>query len=204
LWRWARRKPTAAGLLTAISALVLLTVGGGLRLERQQAERQGRAREALEAALAKLPGLRREGRWSEAESVVAHGRSRLYEAGSDDLRRRLARADQDLRLAAALERIRLAPAIEDNHFDYRGMAEAYARAFERAGLDIRGDEEAVAARIGASDLRPELVMALDHWAYVADALGDRDSMARLLSLARRTDPDPKWGDRFRAPGLWGD
>jgi tetratricopeptide (TPR) repeat protein len=29
-------------------------------------------------------------------------------------------------------------------------------------------------------------------------------MARLLDLAQRTDPDPQWGDRFRAPGVWGD
>jgi len=173
-------------------------------LARQQAERQGRAREAVEAALAMLPGLRREGRWPEAEAVVAQGRSRLDEAGSDDLRRRLARADEDLRLAAALERIRLTPAIEASRFDYRGMAEAYARAFERAGLDVRGDEEAVAARIWASDLRPQLVMALDHWAYVADALKDRPWMARLLRLARRAEPDPKWGDRFREPAVWED
>jgi tetratricopeptide (TPR) repeat protein len=62
----------------------------------------------------------------------------------------------------------------------------------------------VAARIGASELRPQLVTALDHWAYVADALGDRPSMARLLELARRVDPDPRWGDRFREPDLWGD
>jgi tetratricopeptide (TPR) repeat protein len=47
-------------------------------------------------------------------------------------------------------------------------------------------------------------MALDHWAYVADALGDRPSLARLLGLAQRADPDPLWGDRFRAPGVWAD
>jgi tetratricopeptide (TPR) repeat protein len=204
LWRWARRKPTTAGLLAALLALFILTVGGGLWLGRQQAERQGRATEAVEAALAQLPGLRREGRWREAEAVLAQGRSRLDEAGSDDLRRRLAWADEDLKLAAALERIRVTPAIEAGRFDYRGMAEAYTRAFERAGLDVRGDEEAVAGRMGASDLRPQLVMALDHWAYVADALGDRQLMARLLGLAQRTDPDPRWGDRFRAPALWGD
>ncbi|HKB41408.1 MAG TPA: tetratricopeptide repeat protein, partial [Gemmataceae bacterium] len=183
LWRWARRKPTTAGLLTALLALFLLTAGGGLWLERQQAERQGRAREAVEGALAQLPGLRRQGRWPEAEAVLAQGRSRLDEAGSDDLRRRLARAGEDLRLAAALERIRLTPSIEGSRFDYRGMAEAYARAFERAGLDVRGDEEAVAARIWASDLRPQLVMALDHWALVADNLQDGKLRGRLLRLA---------------------
>jgi tetratricopeptide (TPR) repeat protein len=39
---------------------------------------------------------------------------------------------------------------------------------------------------------------------VADALQDRESMARLLRLARLADPDPEWGDRLREPALWGD
>jgi tetratricopeptide (TPR) repeat protein len=47
-------------------------------------------------------------------------------------------------------------------------------------------------------------MALDHWAFVANMLQDRRSLARLLRLARRADPDPVWGDRFRDPALWGD
>jgi tetratricopeptide (TPR) repeat protein len=46
-------------------------------------------------------------------------------------------------------------------------------------------------------------MALDHWAYVADARADRQALTRLLDLARRADPDPEWGDRFREPALWG-
>ncbi len=204
LWRWGRRKPTTAGLLAALLALFGLTVGGGLELGRRDAERQGRAREAVEAALAQVPGLRRLGRWPEAEAVLAQGRSRLEEAGSDDLRRRLVQADDDLRLAAVLERIRLTPAIEASRFDFRGMAEAYARAFEHAGLHVRGDEKTVAARIRDSELRRQLVTALDHWAYVADAIDDQRSLARLLELARRVDPDPRWGDRFRDPDLWGD
>ncbi len=185
-WRWGRRNPTAAALAAALFALVTLAVSGGLWLGRQGAERRGRAREAVEAALAQVPPLRKQGHWPEAEAVLAQGRSRLDEAGSDDLRRQVARAGADLRLAAALEQIRLTPAIEANRFDYRGMADAYARTFEDAGLDVRGDERAVAARIGASELRTQLVMALDHWAYVADALQDRPALARLLRLARRT------------------
>ena len=203
-WRWARRNPTGAALAAALFALVTLAVSGGLWLGRQGAEQRGRAREAVDAALAQVPALRRDGRWSEAEAVLAQGRSRLDEAGSVNLRRRLARAAADLRLAAALEQIRLTPSIEASRFDYGAMADAYARTFENAGLDVRGDEGAVAARIGASELRPQLVMALDHWAYVADALEDRPWMARLLRLARRADPDPQWGDRFRDPALWED
>ena len=203
-WRWCRRNPIAAALATTLLALVALALGGGLWMERQGAERQGRAREVVQAALAQVGNLRREGHWLEADAVLTQARSRLHEAGSNDFRRRLTQAEADLDLAAGLERIRLTPAIDGTRFDYRAMAEAYAQAFERAGLDVRSDEETLAARIRGSDLRPQLVMALDHWAYVADALEDRTSMARLLDLARRADPDPQWGDRFREPALWGD
>ena len=133
------------------------------------------------AVLAEVPGLRQQGRWPEAEAVLTQARSRLDEAGSDDLRRRLAQADEDLRLAAALERIRLTPSIEDNRFDYRGMADAYAQAFEDAGLDVRGEKEAVAARIGGSDLRPQL----------GDGPGP-------LGLCRRRG----WATRRRWHGCW--
>jgi serine/threonine-protein kinase len=204
LWRWGRRNPTTAGLLATLLALFLVTVGAGLWFERQKFERQGRAQEAVEAALTQIPGLRQQGRWTEAEALLTQAKSRLDEAGSDDLRQRLAQAEADLQLAAALEQIRLTPAIDGNRFDYPSMAEAYAQAFEHAGLDVNGDNETVGARIRNSDLRPQLVMALDHWAYVADALRDGRTMARLLELARRADPDPQWGDRFRDPALWGD
>jgi serine/threonine-protein kinase len=201
-WRWCRRKPAAAALIAALLVLVLLTAGGGLWLERQGADRRGRAREAVETALAQVPDLRVQGRWPEAEAVLTQARSRLDEASSDNLRRQLAQAEADLRLAAALERIRLTPAIDGSHFDYAGMAEAYMQAFKNAGLDVWGDEETVVVQIRDSELRPQLVMALDHWAYVADAREDRQAMTRLLDLAQRADPDPVWGDRFRKPALW--
>jgi serine/threonine-protein kinase len=44
-WRWCRRKPTAAGLLAALLALVLLTVGGGCGWRgSRRSGRGGRAR----------------------------------------------------------------------------------------------------------------------------------------------------------------
>ncbi|HEV3345318.1 MAG TPA: tetratricopeptide repeat protein [Pirellulales bacterium] len=203
--RWARRKPTTAALVATALALVGLTIGGGLLLERQQAARQGRAQEAVEAALAQVPSLRQQGRWAEALALLTHVRSRLDEAGSDDLARRLTRTEADLELAAALEQIRLAPLIVGQRtFNYTAMAEAYAQTFAHAGLDIQGDEETLVARVRDSDVRPQLVMALDHWAYLADTLANPPLMARLLHLAQRADPDPYWGDRFRNPALWRD
>jgi serine/threonine-protein kinase len=199
-WRWCRRNPAAAAIL----ALVLLAAGGGLWSEWQKAERQGQARGAVEAALGQLPDLRRQARWAEAEAVFTQARSRLDDARSDDLRLRLAQADEALQIAAELERLRLTPATEAGRFDYRSMAAEYARGFEQAGLDVWGDPKAVAEHIRISDLRPQLMMALDNWAYVADALDEQKSLARLLELARRTDPDPEWGDRVRTRGLWSD
>ncbi len=204
LWRWGLRKPATAGLLAALLALLMLTVGGGLWLNRQQAVRQGRAREAVNTALSQIPDLRRQSRWPEAQSVLAQARIRLDEASSNDLRWRLARAAGDLQLAATLERLRLTPTIEAGRFDYRDITEEYTRAFDQAGLDVWADEQTVAARIRASDLHPQLVLALDYWAFIADALDDQRSLVRLLALARRTDPDPQWGDRVRAPALWKD
>ena len=151
-WRWCRRNPTGAALTAVLLVPIFMAVGGGLWQGRQSAERQGRAREAIEAVLAQVPGLRRQGRWPEAESILGQGRSRLVEAGSDDLRRQLAQAEKDLRLAAELERIRLTPSIEDNRFDYQGMAAAYAQAFATQAWTVQGDNDTVSARIRSSDL----------------------------------------------------
>src|SRR5262249_38711943 len=154
----------------ALLALLILTVGGGLWLERQQAEQRGRAREAIEAALEQVPALRRQGRWTEARAVLTPASQRLDDARPGDLHTRPGQAEEDVKLAAALEQIRLTPAMEGGGFDYRAMAGAYARAFADAGLDVRGDEETVAARIHDSEIRAQLIIALDHWALVADAL----------------------------------
>jgi serine/threonine protein kinase/tetratricopeptide (TPR) repeat protein len=200
-WRWCRRNPSSAALVAALLALVLMATGAGVWFERQQAARRDQARAAIAAALWQVPGLRQQGRWTEARALLTQARNRQDDAGADDLRR-LSRAEEDVEVAATLEQIRLTPAVADGDFDYRAMAGAYARAFERAGLDVWGDEERVAARIHDAEVRPELVTALDHWALVADALGDGRLRARLLRLARRADPDPDWGDRFRDPELW--
>src|SRR5262249_4529169 len=103
VWRWGVRNPATAALL----ALVALAAGGGLWLERQHSGRQGRARQAVEAALAQVPGLRGQGRWPEAEAVLAQADGRLEEAGSEELRQRLGRARADQELASRLEKARL-------------------------------------------------------------------------------------------------
>ena len=202
LWRWGRRNPAPVTLLTAFFALLLLALGGVRWLELQHAGRQVRAQEAIEAALIQVPGLRHQGRWPEARALLTQCTSRLDEAGSASLERQVTEADANLELAATLEQIRLTPAIRDYRtFDYQAMSKAYAQAFHNAELDIGENQGTVADRIRASELRPELIMALDHWAFVADEGKDQPLMARLLNLARRADPDPAWGDRIRESAL---
>ena len=82
------------------------------------------------------------------------------------------------------------------------MAAAYLRTFEHAGLDVMGAEDTVATRIHDSDVQPDLVIALDHWAFGADVLGDDRLRARLLHVAQSADPESEWGNRLREPALW--
>jgi tetratricopeptide (TPR) repeat protein/serine/threonine protein kinase len=202
-WRWCRRNPTVAGLLAALLTLFLLTVGGVVWHERQQAERRGRARESVEAALERLPGLRWQGRWTEADTVLTQAASRLDDADSDDLGRQLGQARTELALAKRLEDIWLGwmTYLTAGRFDANAVAAAYETAFREAGVAVTEDEERAAARIRGSALRDLLVASLDDWAYMTS---DDHLRERLLRVARRADPDPGWRDRLRDPAIWKD
>jgi tetratricopeptide (TPR) repeat protein/tRNA A-37 threonylcarbamoyl transferase component Bud32 len=204
-WRLCRRNPTVTALAAALLALVGVAVGGGFWLERQHAEQRGRAREAVEGALDHLPGLRRQGRWTEAEAVLAQAASRLDDAGSVSLRQQLDRARADLKLGKRLEDIWLRWATHVSNgeidFDHATVAGDYAAAFGEAGLPVTKDEDVVAARLAGSALRDQLIAALDGWAIVTP---DRQLRARLLRIARRADPDPRWRDHFRDRAVWED
>jgi len=55
-------------------------------------------------------------------------------------------------------------------------------------------------RFRASEIKQELVDALDHWALWEP---DEAIRLRLAAVARAADPDP-WRDRFRDPAVWAD
>jgi tetratricopeptide (TPR) repeat protein len=109
-WRWCRRNPAAAALAAAVLALVMLAVGGGFWVQRNQAERrieaarrQERARSVIEAALGRQEDLRRVGLWEDARVALAQAESRLDDADSEGLRRRLGQAQADLDYAMRTE-----------------------------------------------------------------------------------------------------
>ena len=67
----------------------------------------------------------------------------------------------------------------------------YEAAFREAGFgEVRGDPEAVAARMRGSNIRDALVAALDDWAVCAGAADDQRRQGWILEAARRADRDP--------------
>jgi tetratricopeptide (TPR) repeat protein/tRNA A-37 threonylcarbamoyl transferase component Bud32 len=109
-WRWCRRNPAGAALALMVLALVGLSIGGALWVQRKQLERRiaaeltrGRARLAIEEALGHQEDLRQQGLWEDARSELTLAETRLNDAGSDELRRRLVRAHSALDQAVRAE-----------------------------------------------------------------------------------------------------
>jgi serine/threonine-protein kinase len=200
LLKWARRKPAAAALWGVGVIAVLAVTGAALWLAQARAEADRREvdlRRGVEAALDKAAGLQQQARWAEAGAILEQTQVRLGGTGPADLRRRLDQAQADLRLVRRLDAARLlATTLIDGQFDAAAAEREYLAAFREARLGRPGAAvQAVAARIKGSAIKPQLVAALDDWAYVTH---DRGRMAWLLAVARRADPDP-WRDRFRDP-----
>jgi serine/threonine protein kinase/tetratricopeptide (TPR) repeat protein len=206
LRKFARRNKNAlavAGLVLCF--LVVLGSGIGWTLRDRAARRdenEQRAREALKEAAE----LRQEEKWSDALSAVQQAQDILDSGGGGpDLRQQAGQLRADLEMAARLEEPRLLMAdfriLINNEDHYRtndpdGADAAYATAFREYGLDVEGlDPQAVADWIRTRSIQPQLVAALDYWAYVRRGL-KREGPGRLVAVARAADPDP-WRNRLR-------
>jgi serine/threonine-protein kinase len=199
-----KRRKLAVGLAAAVLALVVVGSGGGLWLQRQQAERraeqarqQAERRQAVTSALEKAAELQKEARWAEAQAVLEQAQQRLATADEAEFGGRVRQALADLKLVGELDTIRLeASTIVDGRFDFAGADRKYAEAFRAAGLGGPGDPvEAVATRIGASGVREALVGALDDWAARSP---ERTRAEWALAVAALADPEGGRA-RFRAP-----
>jgi serine/threonine protein kinase/tetratricopeptide (TPR) repeat protein len=201
-WRWCRRNPMMTSLLGALVVLAGLAAGFWWSYDRQKTERRGRARQAVESGLEQAMDLLRQRRRPEAATFLEQAQARVDEADSEALRRRLAQAWADLDLVARLEGIWLErPRLLGGGLPDRAVGDKYAAVFTDAGLDLAGDEKAVAARIHASAVRAPMVVALEDW---AGTTADKEWQARLLRVARRADPGSTWRDRLRDPAVWKD
>jgi hypothetical protein len=85
------------------------------------------------------------------------------------------------------------------HGDERKANADYAAAFRAYGVDVDSLPPSAAGRLLAdSPVAPELASALDQWAILrrSRVLRDPAGAARLVTVARASDPDP-WRDRLR-------
>jgi serine/threonine-protein kinase len=213
LWRWGRRNPAVAAQVLVALALVGLTVGSVLWLERQHAkqreetERQqaeqreetarqeGREAEAVEAVLGQAAVLQKYGRWPEAQALLDRTPAPPSTAAPEGLLHRLRRARADAKMLTELEEIRLH--LLEGRQSHEKMAPTgdrlYAEAFGRYGIDLTLLEPAeAAARIRNSAIRETLLAFLHDWLYwVAGA--ERD---KLRTVVERADDD-EWRRELR-------
>jgi tetratricopeptide (TPR) repeat protein len=210
--KWAKRKPAAAGLCGVLLVAVLAAGAVWAWLVEQAAERRAesasraeRTRAAVETTLEQVKGLQRQARWAEAEAALVLALSRLGEAGPADLQQRLQQARNNLRFMERLDIIRLdkldKEVLLDEKKDPWRAGPAYAVAFKEHGLDmLAGPELDLVWRIAASPVKEQLVAILEDWAGEAK---DDQTRARLLTLARRADPNIV-RNQFRHPHVWRD
>src|SRR5262249_13565905 len=157
-------------------------------------------RQGVKGALAQAEAMRGQARWREAQKALEQAELLAGADSADDLRVQVKRARRDLGMAAELDRIRQAiSTIVGENLDEASGPPAYMRAFRQYKLDLSaGDAKELAERIRATEIKQELVDALDHWAFLEP---DEAIRVRLTAVAQAADPDP-WRKLARDPILW--
>src|SRR5262245_28364066 len=199
LLRWGRRNPAAAALVAMALALVGLALGGGLWLERQQAERraeaarqEGRESQAFEAVLTQAADLQQQGRWPEARAALDGAPSLLGASAPAGLRDRVGQARADAEMAAELEEIRMRLSETRRGSESISPAELYAEAFRTYGITLMLQPAEAAARVRRSAIRETLLASLHDWFYWV-AVENRDSLREMLDQADENE----WRRAFR-------
>ncbi len=202
--RWARRHRVAVGGLAAgLLVAAVLGGGGGVWLARTAADRraerarlEAKDRDAVDRALAEMPGLVGAWRFREAAGLLDQTAAGLSEFAPPADRDRLDQARTDVRLAERVDAIRVERStLFEGKLNPAAASAAYAAAFERHGLDCTGAKiEELGRRIATSPVRDALLAALDDWAVQEEDSGRRD---RLTRIARAADPHPAWRDPLR-------
>jgi serine/threonine-protein kinase len=197
--RWTWRHPMGAALLAMALALSGLALGSGSWFIQQRAERRGELRIEVGTAVTQAERLRKAFHFQEARELLERARQLLGPTGPDELSQQVEVAWQNLELVEKLDRDRLRAATPvAGRFDPSGAEPCYEETFARAGLGGPGeDTEKVAGRVRGSNVRVEIVAALDDWASITQ---DPTRVKWLLAVARAADRDP-WRDRLRQPKL---
>ena len=121
----------------------------------------------------------------------------MAESDAPDLLPTVVQANADLAFVRELDDIRMkrstwiAEEGGKGHFDTAGAPPAYRVAFKARGFDVLVDA-AVAERIAASNVKSELVVALDDWATLEV---DETIRHRVLAVAAKADVAVRLGPK---------
>jgi serine/threonine protein kinase/tetratricopeptide (TPR) repeat protein len=203
-WYRARkfaRRYRARLALAALMLFFLAILGGGVGwVARDEATRQAVTAAEVDRALGEAQAFCRRDRLPEAWEALKRADALLAGAGTgaaEELSRRVDHVRGGLQMADRLQAIRLdMAAVKDDHFDTAAADRHYREAFQSYGLDITAlDPDQAAQRLEASEIKEQLVAALDSW-LIACSAGRRGD-ERLLQLLRLADADP-WRNQLRA------
>jgi tetratricopeptide (TPR) repeat protein len=166
--------------------------------------------------------------WSEAGATARRAETMLAALDGHDEQRLKAKEllamlhqhDVDRKMAERLEQIRLAEADQPvsrlfgNYdpfrieFDLNRTAQDYHEAFADYGIEVSTlSPEAASERIRNSDIRDELLVALDDWGAAQHSRYFGEEARKLLQITLLVDPDP-WRSRLRTAAtqvrvVWG-
>jgi eukaryotic-like serine/threonine-protein kinase len=206
---WRNKRALVSAALLAGMLLVLL--GGLAWVVSDRAARQARTAVEVNQFLQQAESLYAANKLPEAVAEVQKARGVLVAGGDEELHRRVRQWLTDLETAAKLEDIVMestAPSARDRLFPGSaepvarpGVDAGYARVFRNYGIDVEAlSTEEAAARIADSNIKLDLVLALERWAESLRADPrelDRAHWQRLQAISRAADPDP-WRLRYNA------
>jgi serine/threonine protein kinase/Tfp pilus assembly protein PilF len=195
------------GRLTLAASFFLLFVvlAGGIGWNLQEhAQRASKTAYGVEQVLGEVARLQKENKWAEALAALNRAEGLLAGGhGSADLQQRLHQvraviaerlreAQEARKMSADLAEILLRQTeVKDGHFDWQRSDDEYAEAFRQYGIEVDKLTVAEAAAwIGAREIAPELVAALDFWAELRRRQKpDEAGWKHLLAVARVADAD---------------
>ncbi|HSQ55464.1 MAG TPA: protein kinase, partial [Gemmata sp.] len=200
LRKFARRNKRSLVSTALLGGMLLALIGGLGWVLLDQSARRARTADEVNLFLQRAESLHADNKLPEAlaEAQKARGVLGTTGDGDEDLQRRVLQWHTDLETAAVLDEIGMegtGPAARD-----RVHAE-YARVFRNYGIDVEAlSTEEASARISASHIKLDLVLAVDRWASSLRSDERQLDPARwqqLQAISQAADPDP-WRMRYNA------
>lgn len=213
--KWARRRPGIAALVIGLCLVIGTAAGATIWIRQQENARQQeaerreeRARQAIESAIKQVYVSARAENWQEAKLILAEANTHLSDSNSADLQQQIQRVQSDLEFVQGLQRIReLATSSVTERYSNESLAYTVRmteseKVFSQAGLGLDGSAEKIASRIQNSELRDQIIAAIDEWALAAAINGGDEMQRQLLQIAKLADAGDTWRDRLRDPENW--